>query len=112
MLHAHAGDVVFKIASQHATDCGAEEILATRIFGAFCTQIGIDTALHDAVECLGMRIATVEFFQAARPPALRKAHRFCGVFARHFEWRALVQLHDQIGAELPLDLDRFFRRQE
>ena len=57
-------------------------------------------------------MAALELGDAAVGPAVAEAQRALGVFAVGVIGRAFVERDDEIGAELALDVDRAFRRQQ
>ena len=79
--------------------------------GASLPQVAVGATLNDAVETVPLG-ATAPGRQAALGPAVGPLHRLSGVGQVRQGRGAFVERQHQIGAELPLDLDRPLGSQE
>lgn len=84
--------------------------------GAFRSQFGNDAALHDTEKRLrpsagSPSIMGVVIYNTAFRPSVRPLHRLPRVFRRAGVGGALVERHDNIRAEIALDLHHAFGRE-
>ena len=75
--------------------------------GALRAQLRVVAALHDAEQRAAGRRALERKF-AALGPGERELHRTRQLGAGVRQLDALIELHDDVGAEQRLDLDRAF----
>ncbi len=120
----HGGHFFLTFAYREATDGVAGKIEVVHEFGGFCAKVCVEAALNDGEEGYGVGVwggwtgfgfaVFAEFFMlcfAADYPVVSAFHGGLKVWFCAIGGGAFVEGHDDIGAELMLDLDGSFGRE-